>query len=256
MIAEEGRRLAWAAQLLTRLPAPQVAWRDDAVARSARYFSLVGLVIGGVCAVVFLGARWIWPQGPLPALLAVAAGVLITGAYHEDGLADAADGLGGGHTPDRRREIMKDSRIGAFGVLALGLTITLKVTALSLLPAPLAVLLLPCAHAGGRAVAASAMAWQPYGGRPQGSRLGLGDQRVHSTEAVIALLIGGAPFILLKSAAVCVFPALLLAAIPLLAAQRLIGGYTGDVLGAGEQMFETGAMLGAAAWWSLQADVA
>src|SRR5688572_723167 len=97
MIAEEFRRMACAVQFLTRLPAPHSRdWREDRLARAGRYFSLVGLIVGAICATVLLMARQIWPEGLLPALLAVAAGVAVTGAFHEDGLADTVDGLDGG----------------------------------------------------------------------------------------------------------------------------------------------------------------
>ena len=115
-----------AVQLLTRVPTPGIAgFQPDWVARSARYYPLVGALVGAVAALVLLGAARLW-TGALPALLAVAGGVLLTGAFHEDGLADAADGLGGGATRERRLHIMKDSRIGSYGALALGVVLGLS----------------------------------------------------------------------------------------------------------------------------------
>lgn len=255
MITREWRRLVCAAQLLTRLPTPKIAWSDDLLPRAARYFPLVGLLVGALSALVLLGARWIWPQGPLPALLAVAAGVAITGAFHEDGLADAADGLGGGQTPAQRLAIMKDSRVGTYGVLALGLILAAKVTALGLVQPPLAAAaVLICAHAGGRAACVTAMAWTPYASDPEASKLKAPVRDVRSFEALVALLIGAAPFLLLRplAAATCAAAGLVAAAVPALAARRLIGGHTGDVLGAMEQAFEAGVVLAAGALWSLE----
>ena len=126
-IGKELDRLACAAQFLTRLPVPgPKAWSDELLARSARYFPLVGLAVGGLCAAILVVARQAWPTGALPALLAVAAGVVATGGFHEDGLADTADGLGGGHTPEQRLTIMKDSRLGSYGALALGLALAAR----------------------------------------------------------------------------------------------------------------------------------
>ena len=127
----ELERLICAVQFLTRLPTPRLTNPPaDAVGLSARYFPVAGQLVGLICGGVLIAAAQVW-NGWLPALLAVAAGVLATGALHEDGLADTADGLGGGRTPARRLAIMKDSAIGVFGVLTLGLTLAAKIGALA-----------------------------------------------------------------------------------------------------------------------------
>jgi adenosylcobinamide-GDP ribazoletransferase len=109
-----------ALQFLTRLPVPSfVDFQSDWITRAARYYPLVGILVGAISAGVLLAGGQVW-SGLLPALLAVAAGVLVTGGFHEDGLADTADGLGGGQAPARRLEIMKDSRVGTYGVLTHG----------------------------------------------------------------------------------------------------------------------------------------
>ncbi|MBC7670091.1 MAG: adenosylcobinamide-GDP ribazoletransferase, partial [Gemmatimonadaceae bacterium] len=123
-----------AVQFLTRLPAPSFAdFQADWITRSARYFPLVGILVGALSAGVLLAAGQLW-SGALPALLALAAGVLITGGFHAGGLAGTAHGLGGGPTPGRRLGIMKDSRVGTYGVVALGLALAIKVAALAALP--------------------------------------------------------------------------------------------------------------------------
>ena len=239
------RLLIVAIQFLTRLPTPPV--RDFApglISRSTRYYPVVGALVGGICAAVLVGAARIW-DGVLPALLAVAAGVLVTGAFHEDGLADTFDGLGGGGDPARRLEVMKDSRLGTFGALGLGLVLALKVAALASLTPVQAAAGLVCAHAGGRAAAVLAMAAL----RPVGQSAKWTPERLRPLEPIIALTLGLAPLALLSPQAA--LPALALsaglAAAPALAARRLIGGYTGDVLGATEQMFELGFLLALAA---------
>src|SRR4051794_39860272 len=109
-----------ALRFLTVIPAPRVAHiADDWLIRAAKYFPFVGIIVGGCTAGVLLLAGEMW-SGVLPALLAVAAGIVLTGALHEDGLADTADGFGGGDARETRLVIMKDSRIGSYGALALG----------------------------------------------------------------------------------------------------------------------------------------
>lgn len=251
MIRRELDRAACAAQFLTRLPIPGPrAWSDDLLARSARYFPLVGLGVGTICGVAFLVARLAWPSGALPALLAVAVGAALTGGFHEDGLADAADGLGGGQTPEQRLAIMKDSRLGSYGALALGLTLALRVAALGQIGGPWrAAAVLVCAHGLARAAAVVAMHLMPYAADPAASKLKPVARDVRRGETAIALFVGFAPLALLSplAAAGAVLAGGLAASWPALAARRLIGGYTGDVLGAVEQAFETAFALGVAA---------
>lgn len=238
------RLLLVALQFLTRLPVPSVrGFTPDMVSRSTRYYPVVGALVGGVCALTFVGAAQVW-DGALPALLAVAVGLLFTGAFHEDGLADTFDGLGGGADPARRLEIMKDSRIGVFGGLGLGLVLALKIAALSSLAPPLAAAGLVCAHAGGRAAAVLAMAALA----PVGQSAKWSPDRLRPIEPLLALVLGAAPLVLLGvQAGPALALAVVLALALALAARRLIGGYTGDVLGAVEQMFELGFLLALAA---------
>ncbi|HPA38112.1 MAG TPA: adenosylcobinamide-GDP ribazoletransferase [Phenylobacterium sp.] len=238
------RLLLVALQFLTRLPVPQVrGFTPDMISRSTRYYPVVGALVGGICALVLTGAAQVW-DGVLPAMLAIAVGVLVTGAFHEDGLADTFDGLGGGTEPARRLEIMKDSRIGTFGALGLGLVLALKVAALAQLAPPLAALGLLCAHAGGRTAAVLAMAALA----PVGQSAKWSPDRLRPIEPVLAVVLGAAPLVLLGAqAAPALALGLALAALPALASRRLIGGYTGDILGAVEQMFELGVLLALAA---------
>jgi adenosylcobinamide-GDP ribazoletransferase len=250
--------LLCAVQFLTRAPTPPLhGFEPDWITRSARYFPLVGLLVGSVCAAVFWSTSLIW-TGWLPAILAVAAGVFVTGGLHEDGLADTADGLGGGATPARRLAIMKDSCIGTYGVLALGLTLAAKLAALATLPPGLGAWALMAAHAGGRGATVLAMRALPYAGdarrgkwKPAPGGLGL-------AEIITATAIAGLPLALSPDGVV--LTGLLLAAILCLivlgAARRLIGGYTGDVLGAVEQVFEAGFILGVAASFAMASKVA
>jgi len=241
-----------ALRFLTVIPAPVVdRLEDDWLIRAAKYFPLVGVIVGGCSAGVLLLAGEIW-SGALPALLAVAAGIVLTGALHEDGLADTADGFGGGRSRETRLVIMKDSRIGSYGALALGFSVALRVAALAVLPPWIGAAALIAAHAGGRLAAGAAMTILPYAGDPAATRLSYVEAPPRSSEIAVASL-----FILIASlplARTGVFVALIgllsgaaLAVCLVAAARKLIGGYTGDVLGATEQMFEIGLLLAVAA---------
>ena len=119
--------------LLTRLPLPHLP--KDSFARQSRAvwaFPLAGLVVGGLATVMAAAALAVWPPA-VAAGLALAVQILVTGAMHEDGLADSADGLWGGFDRSRRLEIMKDSQIGTYGVLALVLSLGLRWLTLSAL---------------------------------------------------------------------------------------------------------------------------
>lgn len=237
-----------AVQFLTRVPVPELkAFQPDWTARSTRWFPLVGALVGLTCGAVLFAASEIW-SGVLPALLAVAVGVLVTGAFHEDGLADSLDGLGGGQTRERRLEIMKDSRIGTFGALGLGLVLAIKISALSGIPAGVAVLVLVAAQGGARGAAVVVMRLLPYAGdlawakvKPVGEGITTGEALMATALALLAVapLMIVAPVAAGVSLAVAVFAALVM----VLVARRLIGGWVGDTLGATEQVFETAFLL-------------
>lgn len=238
-----------AVQFLTRIPTPRLDdFEPDWTTRAARYFPLVGLLVGAACAAVFWGAGKLW-SGPVAAVLAVGAGILITGGFHEDGLADTADGLGGGQTAARRLAIMKDSRVGTYGVLALLLVLGLKITALAGLPVALGAWALVAAHAAGRAAPILAMAAMTYAGGAKAAKWTPAAARPTLAEVLTALAFAGLPLALSPDGVVLAGLALGSGAALALAllARRLIGGYTGDVLGGLEQAFEAGFILGVAA---------
>lgn len=232
-----------AVQFLTRIPVPVLQdFQPEWTARAARYFPLVGVGTGAVTAAVLVATSQVW-ENLLPALLAVAVGILLTGAFHEDGLADTFDGLGGGGARVRRLEIMKDSRIGTFGVLALGLATAIKVAAIADMPVWTAALAIIGAHAAGRAAAVVAMRALPYAGDRAWAKVKPVAEGVTTAEAGVALAFGllaltplalAAPLAAVAGLAAGALAALLMA----WTAQRLIGGWVGDTLGATEQLFE------------------
>jgi adenosylcobinamide-GDP ribazoletransferase len=235
-----------AIQFLTRLPVPALRdFRPDAISRAAMWFPLVGHLIGAISAGLFLLASQIW-SGAVPALLAIGAGVAVTGALHEDGLADTADGLGGGRTREQRLAILKDSRIGTYGMLALLLGIGLRVAALAAMPVMLAALTLVVAHGAGRAVAVLAMATTRYAGTVDAAKIA--PSNVRSSEAAFALTWGLLPLLVLPWPAAPFALLLMIVACGLLLwrAQHLLGGTTGDILGAVEQLAEIAVLLAGA----------
>lgn len=241
-----------ALRFLTVIPAPAVDHvEDDWLIRAAKYFPLVGIVVGTFSAIVLLVTGAIL-NGLLPALLAITSGIALTGALHEDGLADTADGFGGGRSRETRLAIMKDSRIGSYGGLALGLSVALRVAALAALPPWIGAAALIAAHAGGRLAAAAAMTKLPYAGDPAATKLTYTEALLQPSESALAVIFMLAALLpLARSGVPAVLIGVLLGA-TLVAwlvdrARKLIGGYTGDVLGAIEQVFEVGFLLGVAA---------
>jgi adenosylcobinamide-GDP ribazoletransferase len=120
-----------ALRFFTRLPVPAcVGHSQQQLDRAARYFPLIGIIVGAIGALVTVAVAWALPM-PLAILAGMAATLLVTGAFHEDGFADAVDGFGGGWEKARVLEIMKDSRIGSFGAIAICLMLLAKFHALA-----------------------------------------------------------------------------------------------------------------------------
>ena len=235
-------RGAWA--FLTRLPGGAHPETDQELGRSVPWFPVVGAVVGGLSGTVYWALHG--PLGaPLAAVLAVAAAAVATGCFHEDGLADTADALGGA-SRERRLEIMKDSRVGAFGVLALVLSTLVRVFAVSSLAATDGLIALVVAHMLGRTMAVAVM-----GVAPAVAGTGLGHSyTAHLPRAwtVVAIVITSAAAASLGLlGAVSLAAAASGAVLVGLIAQRAFGGTTGDVLGATEQVAEMAVLLSAAA---------
>ena len=235
-----------ALQFLTRLPvrAPE-PWPERALAASVPTFPLIGALIGAFGALAFALASWLGLPPALAAVLAVAVQILVTGGLHEDGLADLADGLGGGRSRADKLAIMRDPRLGSFGVLALIMATLARVLALAALAEPALVAgALIAAGAASRAALAALMAALPAA-RAGGLAAGAG--RPHPLRAMAASAIAASiGFLLLPAAAVLL--GLLLALVVLLGlavlARRQLGGQTGDVLGAAQQLSEINFVLG------------
>lgn len=250
-LIEEGRLALLAVQFLTRVPLPlDPGYTPVRMAHAMRYFPLVGLAIGAVLALVYGLAALVFPP-VVAALLAVAAGVRLTGALHEDGLADMADGLGGGLTRARALEIMRDSRIGSYGAVTLGLVLALRVAALAGLGAGAAAALIGV-HGASRLSTLALAAALPYA-RAEG-KASFASEGLGPLGWSIALGAGGvAALVLVWSAGLVATLTAVVAAVAVtlwLGAmmRRRLGGQTGDGLGAVQQLAETVMLLGLLAW--------
>jgi adenosylcobinamide-GDP ribazoletransferase len=242
--------LRMAASFVTILPvAPSKPAADGAVARATWALPVAGLLVGLAGALVYKVASRFGLAPNLAALLALAATALVTGALHEDGLADAADGLGGGRTRERKLEIMRDSRIGTYGVCALILSFGLRWSALAVIANPWMVALALCAaHIAARAGLPAFMS-QVAPARPDGLSASAGSPPGRSVAiafavGILALVLALGPGKALVSLILLCLAGLMLARLAI----RQIGGQTGDILGAFEQTGEILILLVAAAF--------
>lgn len=229
-----------AVSLSTILPVGPVRPLDKGdVAQASWALPVAGLIIGLVGAVVYAIVRRLGLPSDPAAVLALAATVLVTGAIHEDGLADTADGLGGGRSRDSRLEIMRDSRIGTYGACALGLSILARWSGLTNIAEPASVATaLVVAHVAARAQLPVFM-WLIPPARPDGLSAGAGQAPAQG--ALIAAGLGFLCLLIGLGFGKTIVGLLLLSLVGIIWGRlvtRLVGGQTGDVLGALEQVGE------------------
>jgi adenosylcobinamide-GDP ribazoletransferase len=236
--------LRTAVAFLTRLPMPhpQGPMQDNFV-RAHRAFPLVGAAIGAAVGLVCLGLRGSGVPDLAAAALALGASAILTGALHEDGLADVADGFGGGRDRAAKLEIMRDSRLGTYGALILLVSFVARVAALAAIPDSFLVPALIAAHALARGVLPAMSLNLPYA-RSDGLARNAGqpDFAIAATAGGIALLIALLALSWTNAFWAAVLAALCAAGMAWLA-QRQIGGQTGDVLGGAEQLAETAVLV-------------
>lgn len=259
-ISYEYRLLLVAIQFLTRLPVPPFAYYNPQwLHQSSRHFPAVGLLVGLLCAGVFwLGSILFAPL--VAAVISTVFGIRLTGGFHEDGLADSCDGLGGGLTRERTLTIMKDSRLGTYGVLGLVSALLLKVTLLASMPLSVAIVALIIGHTASRLLCISLLALLPYGGEIEHAKAKPMAQQLTPLQGMLSsgwLILAGVLVTI-------IFPntmhqiglgqwllTLLLALISTDYMRRLLyrrlEGYTGDGLGATQQVSEVAIYIGLAA---------
>ena len=245
----------FAVQFLTRLPVPGLSGLDSqavqhGLSRAMAWFPLVGGLVGAATALMLVLVDGIWPRS-IAVLLALMVEARLTGAFHEDAVADFCDGFGGGTTPERIHMIMKDSRIGSYGTLGLVLAVGLRAALLIVLPAQMLVPALLASASFGRLMAVFAMAMVPPFTRSSGIAKDIA-ARIGARPCVVAVLFAlpfMAPLAIGRPGAM--LAALSVAALFLLwfrgFLMRHLGGMTGDCLGFAVYAGQLVMLLGAAA---------
>jgi adenosylcobinamide-GDP ribazoletransferase len=249
-----------ATQFLTRLPAPALrGFQPSWLSQSARYFPLVGVLVGSLnVGIWWLLGHWLPPTVSVGLMLA--ASMLITGAFHEDGFADTCDGIGGGTTTERILAIMKDSRIGAYGAMGIFFMLGLKWTALVALPPDVFPLIVIGAHMFSR-WCSTGLIWRlryvridgEAKAKPFADSLGAREWILSGTIGVLGIVpiafacVHRDDVLAAKALTAAVGAAAVTALIASAYFRRRIGGYTGDCLGAVQQLTELAFLLGALA---------
>lgn len=243
----------------TRIPCPSNIDHDpDNINKATRYFPLIGWIVGGLSFLTFHLSSFVF-EPSVSVVLSLIVGVLITGAFHEDGLADVVDGFGGGWTKEKILDIMKDSRIGAFGAISLVLLFLLKYAALASIVDKFAqthiisALIFISYHSLARLTAVNIIFTSQYSRDNETSKVKPIAKTYGIREIVGAYLFGMIPLILLsffswKYTLVCI-PLFILYKLSKLYFEKWIDGYTGDCLGAVEQVAECVCILSYLALW-------
>lgn len=229
----------------TRLPVKlSIPFTPDLHNQSTKYLPLVGVIVGCVSGLIYLGASYIFPS-TISILLSIAGGILLTGAFHEDGFSDSCDGFGGGWTKEKVLLIMKDSRVGAYGLIGTILLFMLKFESLSIIPSEIILQSFIISHALSRLLATTFVFTHDYARTDDSSKSKDISNKLSVKSYLIACIAGVVPLVLLMDWFV-VFLIPLQACIWFLYGlyiNKKIGGYTGDALGAVQQLGEVACYL-------------
>ncbi len=232
--------LLTALMFFTRIPCPKWVNHDpEFLKQSAKYFSLVGWIVGGIGALVFYISTFILSKD-IAILLSMAATLYTTGAFHEDGFADVCDGLGGGWTKAKILLIMKDSRLGTYGTVGLIIILALKFTALRDTATPLIVYALISGHSVSRFIATTLIYTHPYVRDTEDSKAKPAAKPLSTGMLITSACFGILPLFSFKT------PLVFLTLIPCylskvylgLKFKKWLGGQTGDCAGAVQQLSE------------------
>jgi adenosylcobinamide-GDP ribazoletransferase len=237
---KEFRIFLTAVMFYTRIPCP--SWVDHApeyLQKSSRYLPLVGIIVGGIGAGTYLVSSLILPKA-IALLLSMIATIVVTGALHEDGLADVCDGFGAGWTKEDILRIMKDSRTGIYGILGLLSVLALKFTSLYFINMSLIPVVLITGHALSRFSAVTLLYTHPYVRPDVQSKVKSAAKKMSTNSLIFAAIFGIAPLFFFSNTSV------FLLLIPVFVArwylgfvfQKRIGGQTGDCAGATQQICE------------------
>jgi len=246
---KEWRLFSLAVGFFTRIPVPSVPdFHESDLNHSAKYFPLIGVLVGALAAITYWLGIKVFPV-EIAVILSMLVTIYMTGCFHEDGLADAVDGLGGGWEKEQVLTIMQDSRIGSYGAAALILALLTKFEALSHIAVIQMPVVLIAGHALSRYAAMLVIYTQSYvrsagKSKPLATQLSIG-------ELVLATGFGLAPLLLLQAQLLwALLPVVLVWCWFSYTLKRRIGGYTGDCLGAMQQLTEIAFYLGILAFGS------
>ncbi len=235
-----------AVMFYTRIPVPKnLPYSDEILNRSTRFFPIIGWIVGGIGAVVFYGLQFVLPI-ELAILLSMLITVFVTGAFHEDGFADFCDGFGGGSTRERILSIMKDSRLGTYGSIGLIGILATKYLSLHAMPVLSIPLMLITGHTLSRLMPVLVIYTSEYSRDDATSKTKPIGKRGKDFDFLMAWVFGIAPlFFIPLEYSIATFPVLLLTTyIFRRYITRKLGGYTGDCLGALQQIAEVEIYLG------------
>lgn len=235
----------------TRIPCPKWVDHDPEYTReSARYFSLIGWIVGSIGALVFWSTHFIFTT-EIAIVLSMFSTVWATGGFHEDGLADVCDGFGGGWTKEKILLIMKDSRLGTFGVLGLIIIFLLKFLSLSAITTSQIPFAIIAAHVFSRTVAARMLARGNYVQNNNNAKAGSAASKLSPISLIMNLLIGFSVFLLFDNVwtILVIFPMFFMEIYLYRFYKKWIGGYNGDCAGTVQQITEIIFYLGIIALW-------
>jgi adenosylcobinamide-GDP ribazoletransferase len=247
-----------AVMFYTRIPCPKWIDHNPAfISLCTRYFPVIGWIVGGVYAGIIVFCSFLF--SPLiSVLIAMVGSILLTGAFHEDGFADVCDGFGGGWTKEKILTIMKDSRVGTYGIVGVILIFALKISStvelLDIVGSLPFILLLVSSHSLSRMLAVTIIYSQPYAREDQDSKAKPVATGISFSNLLIAVLFGLLPFAIFISQTNFLFT---LGLIPMILItyylsgyfKKWIGGYTGDCLGAIQQVNEVIFLLSVLTVW-------
>ena len=229
-----------ALSFFTRIPCPKwVAHDPDYLQKSSKYFPLVGIIVGGIGALVFYISKLLF-NTEIALLLSMASTIFVTAGFHEDGFADVCDGFGGGWTKEKILMIMKDSRLGTYGVSGLIIILGIKFAALHSITPKRIIITLIASHSLSRFMATTLIYTHPYVRDLNTSKIKPSDQKMKTSQIIIAGLFGMLPLLIFRSFWVflVLIPAYLSKMYLAHKFTKWIGGYTGDFAGAVQQVSE------------------
>ena len=255
MITKEFQLFKAAVSYFTRIPVESKLNNTRALEESLKFLPIIGLLVGLTSLAIFLVSSRLWSVD-VSLLLVMIFQIVVTGALHEDGLADFYDGFCGGYQKEKILAIMKDSRVGTFGALSIYITFLLKFMILRDLPVailPLALVLAPCLSRG---IAASIVSTVPYARENQTWTKTVVNSPLRGGNLFWLILLSIAPVVLFDPLLIpwILTVAILVRMLMVLWVRKKIGGYTGDCLGATQQITEVAIFLVIGAWYGLDID--